>query len=74
MDRVLCPDQQYAAAYLEDIVIHDRSWEEHRHHLEAVLQASANPSKCSLAQEEANYVVYTVGRENVKPGLKPRNR
>ncbi len=76
MDRVLRPHQQYAAAYLDDIVIHSRSWEEHLHHLEAVLQAlraaalTANPNKCSLAQEEANYLGYTVGRGNVKPQSK----
>lgn len=55
---------------------YSRSWEEHLHHLEAVLQAlraaalTANPNKCSLAEEEANYLGYTVGRGNVKPQSK----
>ncbi len=57
MDRVLTPHQQYAAAYLDDIVIYCKNWEEHLHHLEAVFQTlraaalTANPNKCSLAQE-----------------------
>ena len=39
MDKVLRPHQDYAAAYLDDIVIHSTSWENHLQHLEAVLQA-----------------------------------
>lgn len=76
MDKVLRPHQDYAAAYLDDIVIHSTSWENHLQHLEAVLQAlreaglTANPAKCSLALEEANYLGYTVGRGNVKPQVK----
>lgn len=72
MDRVLSFHQRYAGAYLDGIVINSESWEQHIHHLEAVLQAlrsaalTANPNKCSLAQEEANYLGYTVGRGNVK--------
>ncbi len=76
MDRVIQPHQKYATVYLDDIVIHNRSCEEHLHYLEAVLQAlraaalTASPKKCSLAQEEANYLGYTVGRGNVKPQSK----
>ncbi|XP_060937796.1 uncharacterized protein LOC133014546 [Limanda limanda] len=76
MDKVLRPHQAYAAAYLDDIVIHSTSWENHLQHLAAVLQAlreaglTANPAKCCLALEEANYLGYTVGRGNVKPQVK----
>ena len=73
MDRVLWPHRDYAAAELNDIIIHSTSWDIHLWHLEAVLQAlweaglTANPAKCSLALEEANYLGYTVGQGNVKP-------
>ena len=73
MDRVLRPHRDYAAAYLDDIIIHSTSWDTHLRHLEAVIQVlreaglTANPAKCSLALEEANYLGYTVGRGNVKP-------
>ncbi|XP_072769033.1 neuromast-expressed gpi-anchored lymphocyte antigen 6, partial [Nerophis lumbriciformis] len=39
MDRVLRPHQEYAAAYLDDIVIHSTSWSLHLQHLDAVLGA-----------------------------------
>ena len=51
MDRVLRPHRQYAAAYLDDIVIHSQTWEEHGPWVEAVMQAlrdvglTANPTK-----------------------------
>ena len=73
MDKVLRPHRDYAAAYIDDIIIHSTSWDIHLRHLEAVIQAlreaglTANPKKCSLALEEANYLGYTVGRGNVKP-------
>ena len=54
MNRVLRPHQQYAAAYLDDIIIHSQGWEEHLTHFQAVLDAlrlfglTANPKKCKL--------------------------
>lgn len=73
MDRVLRPHHAYAAAYLDDIVVHSRTWEEHRAHLRAVLGAlrmaglTANPRKCHLGMEEVSYLGYRVGRGNVWP-------
>ena len=72
MDRVLRPHRDYAAAYLDDIIIHSTSWDIHLQHLEAVIQAlweaglTANTAKCSLALEDANFLGYTVGR-NLAP-------
>ena len=73
MDRVLRAHRQYAAAYIDDIVIHSSTWALHLHHLRAVLGAlrtaglTANPKKCHLGLEEASYLGYRVGRGNVKP-------
>ncbi|XP_075777530.1 uncharacterized protein LOC142827202 [Pelodiscus sinensis] len=50
MDRVLQEHREYAAAYIDDIVIFSETWTEHLRHLKAVLGAlataklTANPS------------------------------
>ena len=73
MDRVLRAHREYAAAYIDDIVIHSSTWDLHLHHLRAVLGAlraaglTANPKKCHLGLEEASYLGYRVGRGSVKP-------
>nr|XP_015210947.1 PREDICTED: uncharacterized protein LOC107078390 [Lepisosteus oculatus] len=50
MDRILRPYRDFAAAYLDDVVIHSMTWEQHLQHLEAVTGAlraaglTANPN------------------------------
>ncbi|XP_056152779.1 muscarinic acetylcholine receptor M3-like [Lampris incognitus] len=66
MDRVLGPHWAYAAAYLDDIVIHSATRRGHLTHLRSVLGAlraaglKANPQKCRLGVEEASYLGYRV--------------
>ncbi len=54
MDKVLRPHSAYAAAYLDDIIIHSNDWQRHMEHLRAVLRAlrvaglTANPQKCAI--------------------------
>ena len=73
MDRILRAHREYAAAYIDDIVIHSCTWTLHLHHLRAVLGAlrtaglTANPQKCRLGLEEASYLGYQVGRGCVRP-------
>ncbi|KAL0194996.1 hypothetical protein M9458_008568, partial [Cirrhinus mrigala] len=73
MDVVLRPHQSYAAAYIDDVVIHSERWEEHLSHLRRVLTElrraglTANPQKCHLALSEAKYLGYQVGRGLIKP-------
>uniref|UniRef100_A0A8C5Q151 ribonuclease H n=1 Tax=Leptobrachium leishanense TaxID=445787 RepID=A0A8C5Q151_9ANUR len=38
MDKLLRPHQQYAAAYLDDIVVHSTDWESHLPRVQAVLE------------------------------------
>ena len=73
MDRVLAPHRQYAAAYLDDVVIQSPDWGSHLSRVQAVLDSlreaglTANPKKCRLAFSETNYLGYTIGRGLVKP-------
>nr|XP_040022572.1 uncharacterized protein LOC120811351 [Gasterosteus aculeatus aculeatus] len=73
MDQVLRPHREYAAAYLDDQVIHSPDWTTHVGHLKAVLGSlrraglTANPKKCHLGLEEAEYLGYTIGRGSVRP-------
>ncbi|KAL0163484.1 hypothetical protein M9458_042880 [Cirrhinus mrigala] len=73
MDIVLRPHQSYAAAYIDDVVIHSEHWDEHLSHLRRVLTElrrsglTANPRKCHLALSEAKYLGYQVGRDLIKP-------
>lgn len=56
MDCVLQGTEDFAAAYLDDIVIYSRTWEEHLQHLTTVLNKiqtagfTINPRKCGRQQ------------------------
>ncbi|KAL1273036.1 hypothetical protein QQF64_028898 [Cirrhinus molitorella] len=73
MDILLHPHQAYAAAYLDDIVIHSETWEDHLTCLRRVLMElrraglTANPRKCHLALSEVKYQGFTVGGGLVRP-------
>ncbi|XP_053486641.1 uncharacterized protein LOC128611284 [Ictalurus furcatus] len=76
MDILLRPHRQFAAAYLDDVVIHSSTWADHLFHLREVLKAhrgaglTANPKKCHLGLTEAQYLGYRIGRGMLKPQLK----
>ncbi|KAL1250904.1 hypothetical protein QQF64_018700 [Cirrhinus molitorella] len=73
MDVLLRPHQAYAAAYLDDVVVHSERWEDHLDRLRRVLLElrraglTANPKKCHLALSEAKYLGYQVGRGLIRP-------
>uniref|UniRef100_A0A9J7WWR1 ribonuclease H n=1 Tax=Cyprinus carpio carpio TaxID=630221 RepID=A0A9J7WWR1_CYPCA len=73
MDILLRPHQAYAAAYLDDVVVHSEAWDEHLNRLRRVLSElrraglTANPRKCHLALSEAKYLGYQVGRGLIRP-------
>lgn len=68
MDQVLEGTESFSAAYLDDIVIFSCTWEDHMGHLKEILQRlqqaglTVQPKKCSLAQREAKYLGYVLGR------------
>ena len=73
MDRVLRPHAAYAAAYLDDVIIHSNSWAEHMQQVGAVLSSlrqaglTANPKKCVVGQREVRYLGYHLGGGQVRP-------
>lgn len=73
MDIILRPHRAYAAAYIDDVVIHPECWEDHLERLEKVLRElrraglTANPKKCHLGLSEAQYLGYRIGRGLIKP-------
>ncbi|KAL0160841.1 hypothetical protein M9458_044566, partial [Cirrhinus mrigala] len=66
MDIILRPHQAYAAAYLDNVVIHSEAL---RRVLTELRRAglTANPRKCHLALHEAKYLGYQVGRGLIRP-------
>ncbi|KAG6933769.1 hypothetical protein G0U57_018464, partial [Chelydra serpentina] len=73
MDRLLQPHRDYAAAYLDDVVVYSSQWEDHLERVAAVLRSlraaglTANPKKCRLGWQETTYLGYTIGRGQVRP-------
>ncbi len=75
MDKVLQPHSAYAAAYLDDIIIHSNDWQRHMEHLRAVLRAlrvaglTANPRKCAIGRVEVRYLGFHLGHGQVRPQI-----
>ena len=63
----------FAAAYLDDVVVHSATWEQHLQHLGEVLRRineaglTIQPKKCALAQSEARYLGHIIGGGVIKP-------
>ncbi|XP_029442988.1 uncharacterized protein LOC115083327 [Rhinatrema bivittatum] len=75
LNIVLRPHLDYAAAYMDDVIIHSTDWASHLVKVQAVLQSlreaglTVNPAKCRLAQREVKYLGHVVGKGVVKPLL-----
>ena len=73
MDRVLHQHAAYAAAYLDDVIIHSDTWAEHVRQVAAVLGSlrqtglTANPKKCAVGRREVQYLGYHLGGGQVRP-------
>ena len=63
----------YCLIYLDDLIMFSRTAEEHLHQLHVVFDClreynlKLKPSKCSLFQEEINYLAHQVSKEGVQP-------
>ncbi len=75
MDKILWPHSAYAAAYLDDIIIHSNDWQRHMEHLRAVLRSlrvaglTANPRKCAIGRVEVRYLGFHLGHGQVRPQI-----
>ncbi|KAL5491649.1 hypothetical protein EMCRGX_G016981 [Ephydatia muelleri] len=73
MDRVIQGCEDYAAAYLDDLVIFSNSWKEHLEQLEVALSRiqkaglTIKASKCQMGMEECVYLGHIVGNGVVRP-------
>lgn len=73
MDQVLQGAEDYCAAYLDDVVIYSRSWEEHLRHLTRILLKigdaglTLNVTKCEWGKQEAQYLGFLLGNGEVRP-------
>ena len=73
MDKVLQGMEDYAAAYIDDMVIHSATWEEHLTQIQTVLQRlqsaglTAKPQKCQLEMSRCVYLCYVVCSGLVQP-------
>lgn len=73
MNNVLGEVSDFSAAYLDDVVIFNKSWEEHMSHLQQVLQCikaaglNINPNKCAVAKKEVEYLGNVIGYGKIKP-------
>lgn len=62
MDQVLRKASEFAAAYLDDVVVFSQTWEEHVAHLQHVLHRiksaglTINPLKCKLTWRLVEYL------------------
>ena len=67
MDRVLRGTESFAGVYLDDILIHSSTWEEHLNHLSDILTRleeaglTIKLAKCSFATAECEYLGHRVG-------------
>ena len=75
MDSLLRGLGDTTAAYLDDIVIHSETWEEHLQHIQAVLQRlreaklTIKPKKCQFGMSNCTYLGHVVGNGQVKPEM-----
>ncbi|KAL5497407.1 hypothetical protein EMCRGX_G013874 [Ephydatia muelleri] len=73
MYKVLQGLEDYAAAYIDDLVIHSATWEEHLTQIQTVFQRlrsaglTAKPQKCQLGTSRCVHLGYVVGSGLVQP-------
>jgi hypothetical protein len=64
--------RKFVLVFLDDIIIYNKSWEEHVQHVDRVLQLLkgqqlyAKPSKCLFGVKEIDNLVHIVSHEGVK--------
>ena len=73
MDKVLHGQEEFAAAYLDDVVIFSETWSEHLYHVEQVFQRiqeaglTVKLAKCQFGMAQCIYLGHVVGSGEVRP-------
>ena len=73
MDLITKDKRDFAAAYLDDLIIYSDTWENHLQHLTIILQQlrkanlTLKPQKCQLGMAECVYLGHVVCRGVVRP-------
>ena len=66
---------EFAAAYLDDLIVFSESWEDHLIHIRSVLEQlrkaglTAKAKKCEFGASECVYLGHIVGSGSVKPEM-----
>lgn len=72
-DQLLEGFQDFACAYLDDIAVYSRTWEDHLKHLSMVLKRlqaaglTLKPDKCHVGMAEVQYLGHRVGSGKQRP-------
>ena len=67
MQWVLAEHRAFSTAYMDDVVVFSRTWEDHLKHVDEVLQAlgraglTANPKKCSWGGRAVEFLGHWIG-------------
>ena len=73
MDQIFHDTHQYVVAYLDDIIVHRQTWDEHTYHLREIftqLQQAGLKIKektCHFACNSCTYLGHVVGNGQVRP-------
>ena len=73
VDRLLNGLEEFASAYMDDVIIFSTSWSDHQTHLESALQRiqkaglTIKKRKCQFAMAECVYLGHRVGNGKVAP-------
>ena len=73
MNQVLCGCESFAGAYLDDVVIYSKSWEEHVDHLKEIFGRlneaglTLKVAKCQFGCKEVRYLGHVIGGGRVQP-------
>ena len=75
MDSLIKDKHDFAAAYLDDLILFSNTWEDHMQHFRTILQQlcranlTVKPHKCQFGMAECVYLGHMVGRGVVRPEL-----
>ena len=76
MNRVLEGCQEFALAYIDDVVVYSKSWEEHLQHLHKVFSCLQHAGltlklrKCQFGKSKVHYLGHIIGNGEILPDPK----